>query len=309
MRPHPIIVVAVTLVAALLGGCPSTQEIRLAKSSAYDADFAIVYSETVAAVRELYPNLDDDPSTGVIRTAWHQVQYSGGNEDTRTGDPRATGQNPGTGGGAFTSPASALNTKVFIRFDVVVAGGRPWRIRVVARASEWDAGNAEPTELKGAATPHWVPGRRDALIVAIYRRLKEYAIHIEEEEAEIESPVAPEVDPATFGDIPDGARKTATAIVQAVEIRDLGALRAQVARDVVWSFGAEGDVDTALVMWQADPATLDALAKVLRAGCRAGDAVVTCPPEATESPGYLGWRATLEERDGAWKLTAFVQGD
>ena len=51
-------------------------------------------------------------------------------------------------------------------------------------------------------------------------------------------------------------------------------------------------------MWQADPETLDALVTVLRAGCRTADAVVTCPPEATESPGYLGWRATLEERDG-----------
>jgi hypothetical protein len=299
------------LVAVLaLAACPSSQEIRTAKTSAYDADFAIVYSETLEAVRDLYPNLEDNPSTGVIRTAWHQVQYVGSNDDTPTSSDPRTGAGAGTaGGGGFTAPASALNTKLFIRFDVVVAGGRPWRVRVAAKAQEWDAGNAEPTELKGAATPHWLGGRRDALIVAIYRRLKNYAVHIEEEEAPVEEAVAPDVDQDALGPIPAPARKVATAIVQAVETRDITTLRKHLADDVLWSFGAEGSAETALVMWQADPEALDALAAVLRAGCREASGLVTCPPEATEQPDYLGWRATLEERGGAWKLTAFVQGD
>lgn len=304
-RLHPTIP---ALVIALLAGCPSSQEIRVAKTSAYDADFAIVYSETLTAIREIYPNLEEDPANGVIRTAWHQVQYSGGNDDTASANNQV-GTQPGSGGGSFNSPPSSLNTKLFIRFDVVVAGGRPWHVRVVGQAAEWDAGNAEPTELKGAAIPHWLPGRRDALVVAIYRRLKNYAVHVAEPEPEVETVIAPEVDPDTFGDIPAGARKVATAIVQAVETRDAPALRAHLADDVTWSFGAEGDADTAMVMWQADPEALDALAKVLRAGCRTAAEVVTCPPAATDSPGYLGWRATLEKRGEAWKLTAFVQGD
>ena len=298
------------LAVLALGGCPSSQEIRVAKTSAYDADFAIVYSETLEAVRTLYPNLEDNPSTGVIRTAWHQVQYASSNDDNPGGaDPRNMGTTPGSAGGGFTAPASSLNTKLFIRFDVVVAGGRPWRVRVAAKAQEWDAGNAEPTELKGAATPHWLGGRRDALIVAIYKRLKQYAVHIEEEEAPVEEAVAPDVDQDALGPIPVPARKVATAIVQAVETRDIATLRKHLADDVVWSLGAEGDAEMALVMWQADTETLDTLAATLRAGCREADGVVTCPPAATEDTDYTGWRVTLEERDGGWKLTAFVQGD
>lgn len=306
------------LVGAGGAGCSNKKEIRAAKASVYDADFAIVYSEVVAAVRELYPNLDEDPRTGTIRTAWHQVQFSTGAEDPRTmqqRDPALASNdptNPGGGGtGTFTTPATATYKRLFIRFDVTVTGGRPWRIRIVGKASEWDPGNAQPTELRGAATPHWLGGRKDGLHVAIYRRLKSYAKQIElppEEKDEKEEVVA--VDPAQFGDIPPAAGQTAAALVQAIEVRDMKALRAALADDVVWSLGAAGDAETAIAMWQADPATLDALAEALTLGCRKdGDARVACPPAATEEPGYLGWRATLELAGDAWKLTSFVKGD
>jgi hypothetical protein len=298
------------LVTLLLAGCPSSKEIRLAKTSAYDADFAIVYSETVTAVQELYPELTENPATGVIRTAWHQVSYSSSAAGARPEDnPATTGAATTAGSGAFTPPASSLNTKNFIRFDVVVAGGRPWHIRVTARASEWVAGNSEATELTGAATPHWLAGRRDALIVAIYRRLKEYAVHIDEAPVEDTGPAVPDVDPSTFGDIPKGAEQVAAGIVKAIDARDVGAIRPLVADDVEYSLGADGDADTAMATWQADPVAIENLEKVLRAGCRGDDKAVTCPPEATESPGYVGWRATIEPRGDSWKLTSFVEGD
>src|ERR1043166_3324969 len=96
-RAHPIIVLA------LLCGCPSSKEIRIAQTSAYDADFAIVYSETLAAVQELYPELTEDPASGIIRTAWHQVTYSSGTTGARPEDNASTtGGATGSGSGAFT---------------------------------------------------------------------------------------------------------------------------------------------------------------------------------------------------------------
>lgn len=291
-------------------GCTSKKEIKTAQQSVYDADFAVVYSEALAAVRELYPNLDDDPVRGVIATAWHQVQYSNDADDPRTVQQRdkAMGYDSTSGGNVFNQRQSSLNKRTFIRFDVYVSGGRPWRVRVVGKASEWEPGNAVPSELKGAAIPHWLPGRTDALVVAIYRRLKRYAKHVE-------GPIVEEVveappDLAPYGPIPEPAARAAAGIVEAIETRDNDALRALVDDQVVWSLGAAGDADTAMAMWNADPASLATLAKTLRAGCRAdGDARVTCPPAVSETPGYVGWRVTLEPRGAGWKLTAFVEGD
>ena len=312
------------VVLALLAGaaaCSNKKEVRTAKASVYDADFAIVYSEVVAAVRELYPHgLTEDPSTGVIKTQWHQVQYStGGGADDAAGVQPRDPTNPSAGGTNLGTAPGGTYKRLFIRFDVTVTGGRPWRVRIVGKASEWDPGNAQPTELRGAATPHWLPGRRDGLYVAIYRRLKSYAIQLEEEQPE--EPVATEeIDPRQFGDIPAGAAETAADLVEAIEARDMKTLRAAIADDVVWSLGAAGDAETALAMWQADPAALESLSMILYAGCRISRSpdgsrtavdpnIVTCPPAVTEEPGYLGWRATLELDGDRWRLTAFVQGD
>ena len=62
-------------------------------------------------------------------------------------DPSAVGGAGGTGG--FTTPAGGAYKRLFIRFDIAVTGGRPWRVRVEGKASEWDPGNAQPTELRG----------------------------------------------------------------------------------------------------------------------------------------------------------------
>ncbi len=308
-RRHATTLALALALATLLGAaCQNKQEIRSAQQSIYDADFAIVYSEVLAATRELYPNLDDDAQRGVISTAWHQVQFSTGQDDPRTVQQRDQALGIGQGGNRLQGRDSTANKRLFIRFDVYISGGRPWRVRVVGKASEWEPGNAVPSELRGAATPHWLPGRTDGLTVAIYRRLKKYAKLSEQPLPAHEEEAPPDLAP--YGPIAVPAAEAAAAIVKAIETRDAAALRGLLDAEVVWSLGAPGDADTALAMWQAAPETLAELARQLKAGCRAdGDAKVSCPPAVSETPGYLGWRVTLEVRGAAWKLTAFVQGD
>jgi hypothetical protein len=311
-RRHAItLALALVALVAAAAGCQNKHEIRTAKQSVYDADFAIVYSEVLAATSELYPNLDDNPTEGVVSTAWHQVRFSTGADDPRSVQQRdrALGvDQTGATGNPFAGRTSTANKRLFIRFDVYITGGRPWRVRVVGKASEWEPGNAVPSELRGAATPHWLPGRIDGLTVAIYRRLKKYAKLSEQPLPEIVEEAPPDLAP--YGPIPVPAAEVAAAIVKAVETRDVETLRALVDDEVVWSLGAPGSADAALAMWQAAPETLAALATQLRGGCRAeSDVKVSCPPAATETPGYVGWRATLEVRGAAWKLTSFVEGD
>lgn len=304
---------------AAAAGCSGHKELKTARSSVYDIDFAIVYSQTMAAVQQLYPTMDDEPGRGMIRTAWHQVALA----QTSSDDPTTASS---LGNGTYTNPATAqpgtmgapqmqrvgnqatLTKRYFIRFDVSVLGGRPWRVHVVGHASEWEPGNAVPVELRGANVPHWLAGRTDELTLAIYRRLKQYAKPAPPEQVTAKPADQVKIDASKFGAIPAGAAEVATAIEKAVELRDYGALRGVVAADVVWSLGGEPGVDAALATWQADPTVLDALVAALDAGCASAGTKVTCPAAAAK-PGFTGWRATLEARGAAWKLTSFVQGD
>jgi hypothetical protein len=198
-----------------------------------------------------------------------------------------------------------LTKRYFVRFDVAIVGGRPWRVHVTGHAAEWDPGNAVPTELHGANTPHWLSGRTDELVVAIYERLQPYAVPAKIEEEKKDDTDKP-VDTTAFGAIPPDAAKAAAAVERAVERRDYDALRAAVADDVAWSLGADPGADAALATWQADPTTLDALVAAMKAGCGAEAAKVVCPAKAA-GDGYVGWRATFEPRGAAWKLSAFVK--
>ncbi len=291
--------------AVASAACVNKKEVAEAKSSVYDAEFAIVYSAAVAAVRDLYPRLDEDPSIGVIKTAWHQVKYN----DPGADDPKSVQSRDQTAGVGGASPNTGLGYNpslarrvTFIRFDVHVGGGRPWRVRVIGTASQLEPGNALPTDMKGAAKPHWLAGRTDALTVAIHRRLKKFA----QRAPTVVEDVAVEV-PKTkvAGEIPDGARAAAQEIVLAIEQRDADALRAQCAADVVWSLGAAPGVDGAMAMWQADPGVFTQMQKSIAAGCAPDGADVVCP--AATSRG--GWQLRLALRGAAWKLAAFVAVD
>ena len=308
--------ITLALLIAVATGCANHAELTTAQQSVYDIDFAIVYTEAMSAVQKLYPNFAEDATKGTIQTSWHQVAYANTAGDdastngTYMGNPMGAGSpmgNPVPGGTSLqrTNSSQSLTQRYFVRFDVSIVGGRPWRVHVKGHAAEWVPGNAVPTEMHGANTPHWLQGRTDELTLAIYERLKDYARPGKPETMKKEDD-APPIDTSLFGKIPDDAVKAAAAIETAVERRDYDGLRAAVADDVVWSLGADPGADVALATWQADPSTLDALVGAMKAGCGGGDQKVVCPAAAS-ADSYRGWRATLEPRGKAWKLTAFVK--
>ncbi|CAN5686659.1 hypothetical protein BH11MYX3_BH11MYX3_34920 [soil metagenome] len=300
--------IAMTLSAA---ACSNKKEIKAARSSVYDIDFAIVYTAALQATRELYSNLDDNPGAGQIKTSWHQVSYANNQEDL--GNQRTLAQGQGVGGSTVSPGAAAAGMptrlaykRYFIRFDVSVAGGRPWRVKVIGHAAEWDPGNALPTELRGMARPPWLDGRIEALQVAIYRKIKPYAIKATEEVIESKEPELPKTDPNQFKDVPAPAARALALIKDALALRDNVALRAQLADDVVWSLGGAPGADTAMAMWQADPESLDAMGRTITAGCGAVDRKVSCPP----SPPVTGaWQLVIEPRGQTWKVSSFVKAE
>ncbi len=306
-RRHRIIFLCA---AFSLAACSHKKEVEHAKHSLFDADFAIVYSAALEATRNLYPQLNDNPGPGKIATAWHQVSY--GNNQDELANPRtlAAGQGVQTGAGS-TARMSGVPTRLaykryFIRFDVTVLGGRPWRVKMIGHASEWDPGAALPSELRGAQRPPWLDGRIDALTLAIYKKIKRYAVPMREEEPEL-SPQdqVPKTDPAQFAGVPAGAAKRLAEVKDALARRDYAALRPQLADDIVWSLGGGTGADVALATWQADPATFEAMQAVIGAGCASQGKQVACPA-GTPKPG--AYQLVLEQR-GDWKVTSFVRAE
>lgn len=303
MNENPRRRAAVAIAAcAVIAGCVNKKEVEEARASVYDAEFATVYSATVQAVRALYPELDEDPATGTIKTAWHQVKFT----DPGADDPKSVQARDRTANAGQASPSGALGYNpslarrmTFIRFDIYVAGGRPWRVRVVGTASELEPGNALPTELRGQAKPHWLGGRTDALVVAIHKKLVRYA-----QPAPAEVVAAPVIAPRAKigGDIPAAARTLAQDIVAAIDQREYATLRSLCAPDVMWSHGAPPGVDSAMAMWQADTSAFAQMKAAIASGCAADGADVVCP--ATAARGKMQLR--LAERGGAWKIAAFV---
>jgi hypothetical protein len=309
MLRHRIIFLAAITCAT---GCATNKkDVEAAKRSLYDAEFSVVYSAALEATRENYANLEDAPGRGAIKTAWHQVTYANNQDDLANQQVVAntSGQSSraasGTGAAAAGMPTRLAYKRYFIRFDISVAGGRPWRLKVVGHAAEWEPGAALPTELHGPARPSWLEGRTESLLVAIYKRIKTYAVPMKEEaEAAIDD--GKKADPQAFKDVPPAAAKRLADLKNALSLRDYAALRAQLAEDIVWSLGGGNGADVAIAMWQADPEPLDAMAKTLAAGCAGDAAKVTCPAGAP-APG--AYQLTLAVRGDAWRVTSFVKAE
>lgn len=321
MRDVKPITFAAALVAAVaLAGCASNKhEIAVAKRTLYDTDFAVVYSAALDTVRKLYPNIDDIPGNGAIKTAWHQVQYASdpaAGADTgrsiSTGNGFSTGAGGGTGvGGSPAATSAGMPTRLaykryYIRFDVSVIGGRPWRVKIVGHASEWEPGAAMPNELRGPAKPSWLEPRVDALRVAIYEKVKPYAVAMKDDEKpdkEKESTT----DPAVFTGMPAGAAKLLARTKDTLAKRDYPGLRPELAEDVQWNAGQAPGADTAMAMWQADPDVFDALTKLINGGCTAeGQTRVTCPSTA---PAVGQWQLVIVPRGGgdSWRIASFMR--
>jgi hypothetical protein len=310
---------AIPALLCLLAACGSSKkEVETARHSLYDTDFAVVYSAALEATRELYPNLDDNPGPGKIATSWHQVQYSNCAGAGSTCDDMVNqrvinqqqGVNPSASPGAQMAgmPTRLAYKRYFIRFDVRVIGGRPWRVKVIGHASSWDPGAAMPVELRGADKPHWLDGRTESLQVAIYKKIKQYAIPMKEEQpvGEDESALGPKTDPASFKNIPAPAAKQLAAIKDALGRRDYTALKPMLADDITWSLGGGTGADAAMAMWQADPTAFDAMAGTLAVCVADGDKKVACPGGAPTAGAY---QLLLEPRGDAWRVTSFVKAE
>lgn len=305
MRRHRIIFLAAITLAT---GCTAhKKEVETAKKSLYDADFTVVYSAALDATRETYPNIEDAPGRGAIKTSWHQVTYANNQDDMTNPQTLANAQGlnaqTSAGGASAGMPTRLAYKRYFIRFDITVTGGRPWRLKVVGHASEWEPGAALPTELHGPARPSWLDGRTDALVYAIYQKIKSYAVPMPEN-----APVdeVKHSDPAAFGAVPPEAGKELAGIKDAIAARDYSALRPHIADDVVWSLGGGAGVDGAMAMWQADPELLDAMSKALAAGCGGDARKVACPAGAPAAGAY---QLVLEPRGAAWRISSFVKSE
>lgn len=301
-----------------LAACGSTaKEIKTAKHSVYNADFAIVYNAALDATRYFYPNMNDNPGPGKISTAWHEVRYSNDqdadadmvNQQTLANAQGVNAQYANTAGmNQAGMPTRLAYKRYYIRFDVSVLGGRPWRVKVVGHASEWSPGAALPVELHGMARPHWLQGRTEALEVAIYRKIKQYAEYVPDklENTEVVEDV-PKTDPSAFKAVPAGAAKTLAEVADILKKRDYTALRGELSDDIVWSLGGGTGADVAMATWQADPASFEAMAAAIAGGCAAdGETKAECPGGPAKAGTY---QLTLEARGDAWKVTSFVRAE
>ena len=275
-----------------------------AQTSGYKGDFAIIYGETLIAVRELYPQLSEDARTGDIRTAWHPVHVQQSMDDDT--NQQAT-VNPATQQTPFNS-ATSLRQQFFVRFQVHVVGGRPWRVRVHGEASSWQAGE-QPMPLRGSEIPAWLQGRVESLQVAIHKRLKRYSVELKYAPAPV-AQAAP-VDVAKYGQVPPAAAQVIAAVSQAAGARDVGKLRMFMADQFVYSSGDEPSADTAIVVWQADPSIFGELTRALDAGCAHDPAKgeVVCPAAFLSDAGQAGYRAGFRQAGGSWRMVYFTQGE
>ncbi|MDX2090801.1 MAG: hypothetical protein SFX73_23280 [Kofleriaceae bacterium] len=318
-RPHRTIFLVAFTASLGLAGCKNKAEIKNAKSSLYDTDFAVVYSAALAATKAQYSEVDDFPGTGMIKTAWHQVQYANNNDEL--GSPRTVQQTQGVSAGStqaqntmggtqgqngMTTPTRLAYKRYFVRFDISVVGGRPWRVKVVGHAAEWEPGNAMPTELRGMARPPWLDGRTETLQLDIYRKMKAFAVPMKEEVVVENTPKMPKTDPSTFKDVPAPAGQRLATVKDALARRDYTALRAAIADDVVWSLGGAPGADTAMAMWQADSESLDAMSRVIAAGCAAQGKGVACP---AGEPKAGTWQLLVEPRGESWLVTSFLKAE
>lgn len=301
----------VVIAGLAIAGCgASKKEVRRARTSGYQTDFARVYSQVLEAVRSRYPQLVEDARAGVIKTSWHPMRINEGTDDGLTSQQRDAleAQQRSQGNVGAMGGSNLQRKRYYIRFDVHVLGGKPWRVQVRSQASEWELG-AVPVELKGADEPHWLKGRTDSLYIDIYNRLQKYAVPLKVTEDTVAAAPEAAADLSVYGSIPADAARVVHDVVLAARQRAYPRLRASMIDEFTWSLGGDQSAEQAIVMWQADPTILPALIDVLTRGCAAdGSTRVVCPAAALPE-GYAEYRASFELRGKAWRMTSFVRGD
>jgi len=288
---------------------PEQEEIHSAKHSVYDTDFAVVYSAALQATREAYASVDDYPGTGTIKTAWHQVSYANNQDDLSNQRTVAQSQGLSSGSTSQSQAAAGMPTRLaykrqFVRFDITIAGGGRGGSRWSA-APPSGSGQCDADELRGMARPAWLDGRTEALQVAIYRKMKRYALPMKEEVEIKTGPVMPTTDPSTFKDIPpEAASRSPRSRMRS----DVATIRRSAGCSPMTWCGASrrtgcrhGDGDVAGRSGDARP-----MARAIAAGCGAVEKRVACPVGA---PVAGAWQLLLEPRPTVWKVASFVKAE
>ena len=290
-----------------------------AKTSAYQTDFAVIYSETLDVVTENYPNLVENPAKGMIKTAWHplSIRNSGHGADagavTQTNTGSLPGNNQGLGfGGAGANGAGQTtqqqqqnpqNIEVrderknyFVRFEVAIIGRNPpFRVRVHGEASSWQTGQI-PTPLRGANIPTWLGPRVDSIRVAIHRKLDKYAVVLEEKEVDVKE--KPIVDKNRYAYLGKDAGVVLEKSQSSAKLRDANALKEVMAEDFVWKENSPGSATVAAALFEADPMRFSDLESALDSDCRkSSDVEIECAVEEKI--------ASFKKTSDGWKFSAF----
>jgi hypothetical protein len=192
---------------------------------------------------------------------------------------------------------------MFVRFDVTVVGKRPWRIKVVGHAAEWEPGAALPNELRGEAKPGWLAGRIEQMQRVIHRRLKQVAVEVPPDPPAVDEN-RPSPDRTRFAALPTDVATMLGDIRMAIATRDYDALAPLVADDIVWGNGGGSGRDGALAIWRADPTLIDAMDAATEHCVAEGDRVV-----CAGSPEALRHRLVLRRDEARWRIAEFVQDD
>jgi len=297
----PIFAVLVTLEA-----CGTSHEaLEKARDARYRAPFVEIWNVVTQEVHKRYVGVHlEDPNHGVIETDYRAV------EDINQDVASATTQQA-TGGATNLSAAQTQNRPlnrvrgdaIIFRMVVKVSGPEPWGVFVDGVAAHYDPQSPLPVPYHHGVIdePAWVQARIDNLTVAIYDRLKDFAIV---EKAKI----APKkvADPTTWANLPDPVVASVVGKVRrAAGDRDTASLRGLMVPDFRWADGADASADTAIAVWSADPSALRTLAKTLDAGCATDSASgeVVCPPEPKAEVG----KARFRQVGATWKLVEFVR--
>jgi hypothetical protein len=304
---------AVAALAALLACGATADEVRTAHEARYNVDFAKLWNVISEETHRRYVGIHiDDPSHGILETDFRVVQ-SLEQDVGATSNAQATGQtssssmsyNPAAS--STTNPQRPMNSytsDVAIFRMTVLVQGPPWKVVVDGVAAKYDPSSPVPVPYHHGSIdePPWVAQRIDNLTIAIYDRLKQYAVKdVKVEKAERATDVSAwqNLSDRALTEIIGKVRKAATD-------RDMTGLRSFMVADFRFAEGADTSADTAIAIWSADPTSMRQLARTLDAGCapdakKQGD--VVCPSKATDEAVTVRFRQV----GATWKLVEFLR--
>ena len=156
---------ALVAVAAIPACATSNARVEKARTSAYQTDYPVVWKAVVDATHsEGYDRLKvEDAANGVVVSDWHKIE--------RVADSQAT--DPHVRGGMDSSGA------IFFRVSVKIEGKQPpYAIVVDGEAARYRPGYSSLFPYKHGSDdePEWVPGRINALYVAVLNQLEPFAV-------------------------------------------------------------------------------------------------------------------------------------